>query len=193
MTEALQKIPTALQKELTGYSLSVQANAAAIYDLLDREGCAVKVEAIKKELNIGPEEYRSARKLLMMSSAGVYVTQDGIILKKYLTTEEQRYWHLAWSLGLFEVSGKQLTLDEDLLQKVPDAVIKLISEGKLTDHKRVSALRSRAKQAIGILMEVADMYRKVDKALGLTLLREVSGKDWNKTLGEIKKQLKAIE
>jgi ribosomal protein L31E len=193
MTNALQKIPTPLQQELTGCSLRVQNNAAAIYDLLDRKGGAVKVEAIKKELNIGPEEYRSARKLLMMTSAGVYVTQDGVILKKYLSTEEQRYWHLAWSLGLFEVSGKQLTLDEDLLQKVPRAVYTLISQGKLTDHKRVSALRIRAKQAIGILMEVANMYRQVDKALGLVLLPEVSGKVWDKTLREIKKQLKTIE
>lgn len=192
MTNALQKIPITLQKELTGHSLRIQNNAAAIYDLLDRSGSAVKVDAIQKELGIGPEEYRSARKLLMATSVGLYVTQDGIILKKYLSSEEQRYWHLAWSLGLFEVSGKQLTLDRDLLQKVPDALIKLLNEGKLTQHNRLSALRTRTGKAIGILMEVVNMYRQVDRALGLALLPAVSGKDWKKTLGEINKQLKSL-
>src|SRR5438309_6947816 len=88
---ALQKIPSALQNEITGASLRIQNNAAAIYDLLDRKACPVTVEDIQKELGIGPGEYRSAMQLLAGTSAEAYVTQDGIVLKKYVTTEDQRY------------------------------------------------------------------------------------------------------
>ncbi len=186
---ALQKIPSDLQKEITGASLRIQNNAAAIYDLLDRKACPVKVEEIQKQLLIGPEEYRSARQLLEGTSAQVYVTQDGIVLKKYLTTEDQRYWHLAWSLGLFQASGEQLVLDEDLLQKVPDALLKLLDEGKMREHDRLTALRTRTQRAIGTLLKVMNMYKEVGKAIDVALLPKVSEKDWKKALIEIRKRL----
>jgi hypothetical protein len=189
---ALQKVPVSLQKELAGASLRIQNNAAAIYDLLDRKASPVKVEAIQHELGLGPEEYRSARKLLMQTSVGIYITHEGITLKKYLTAEEQRYWHLAWSLGLFEVSGQQLAMDEDLLEKAPAALMQLLAEGRLTAHNRLSALRTRARQAMGVMLKLAEMYRRIDKTLGLALLPQVSGNEWKKTLGEIRKQLKSV-
>lgn len=187
--KALQKIPTVLQKEITGASLRIQNNAAAIYDLLDRKACPVKVEEVQKQLGIGLEEYRNARHLLEGTSAEVYVTQDGIVLKKYLTTEDQRYWHLAWCLGLFQASGEQLVLDEDLLQKVPDALLKLLSEGKLREHNRLTALRTRTQKVLGTLLKVVNMYKQVDNAIGVALLPKIKEKDWKKALTEIRKQL----
>lgn len=190
--KALQKLPSALQKQITGASLRIQNNAAAMYDLLDRKACPVKVEQIQKELGIGPEEYRSARQLLTGTDAEVYVTQEGIVLKKHLSTEAQRYWHLAWSLGLFEASGEQLVLDEDLLQQVPNALLKLLAHGKFREHSRLTAIQSRARKAIGTLVKVVSMYRQVDRAIGVALLPKVSGKEWKEALGEIKKQLMSL-
>jgi hypothetical protein len=189
---ALQNLPLSIQNQLAGAALRIQNNAAAIYDLLDRKRVPVKVESIKNELGIGTEEYRTARKLLMNTNLGVYITHEGITLQKYLTAEEQRYWHLAWSLGLFEVSGGQLLLDEDLLEKAPDALVKLLNEGKLTQHNRLSALQTRTRQSLGVMLKLVEMYRRIDRALGLFLLPHVSGNEWKKTLGEIKKQLKSV-
>ncbi len=189
---AIQKVPTALLQELAGAAVQVQRNAGAIYALLDRKACPVKVADIQKELGIGPGEYKSARQLLQGTSAEVYITQDGLVLKKYLSTDEQRYWHLAWSLGLLEVSGEQLVMDEDLLQKVPAALAMLIKDGKLRQHDRLSRLRTKAQKTIGTLAKVVNMYRQVDRALGIALLPKVTGKDWDDALGEIKKQLKSL-
>jgi hypothetical protein len=189
---ALQRIPTGLQKELTGASLRIQNNAAAMYDLLDRKRCPVKVADVQKELGISHDEYKSARHLLTGTSAEVYVTQDGVVLKKYLTTDDQRYWHLAWSLGLFEASGEQLLLDEDLLRKVPTALLTLLNDGKLRDHNRLAALRTKAQKTAGTLLKVVDMYRQIDRAIGVAVLPKVSGQDWKHAMKEVKRQLETL-
>ena len=186
---ALQKIPSALQNEITGASLRIQNNAAAIYDLLDRKACPVTVEDIQKELGIGPGEYRSAMQLLAGTSAEAYVTQDGIVLKKYVTTEDQRYWHLAWSLGLFQASGEQLVLDEDLLLKVPSALATLLAEGKFREHGQLTALRTKTQKVLGTLLKVMNMYKQVGAAIEVALMPKVSENDWRKQLAEIRRQL----
>jgi hypothetical protein len=189
---ALQKIPKALQTEITGASLRTSANAAALYELLDSRRGPVKVKDVMAQLGIGLTEYRAARQLLTGTSAEVYVTQEGVVLKKHLTEDEQRHWHLAWSLGLFEASGEQLVLDEDLLEQVPVALVKLLTEGKLREHNRLNALRTKAQKTIGTLLKVVDMYRQVDKALGVALLPKVSGKDWKGAMKEVKAQLRTL-
>ncbi|HSE17690.1 MAG TPA: hypothetical protein VLB46_11610 [Pyrinomonadaceae bacterium] len=190
--KALEKIPRGLQKELAGHSLKTQNNAAAIFDLLDRKAGPVKAKAVQEELDLTPYAYRNACRLLAETSVDLYYTQEGVVLKKYLSADEERYWHLAWSLGSFEVSGKQLTLDRDLLKRVPAAIEKLIVDKKLTQASRLEALRTRSKQAIAILMDVLDMYQEVNRALEVAALPEVTGKNWKPTLAKIKSELKAL-
>jgi|ERR1051326_8351005 hypothetical protein len=190
--KALDKVPGKLQKELAGAAAEIQNNAAAIFDVLDRNRGPVKAKAIQTELSLTPTAYRNACRLLEKTSVGLYFTQDGLVLKEYISSDEQRYWHLAWSLGLFEVSGSQLILDKDLLEQVPDALKKLRDDGKLTQENRLNALRSRTRQAIGVLVEVLDMYNEVNRALEVASLPEVTGKDWKKTLGKVKKELSAL-
>ncbi len=186
---ALQKIPSTLLNEITSGSLRIQNNAAAIYDLLDQKQGPVKVEEIQKQLGIGLQEYRSARHLLMGTSAELYVTQDGVILKKYLSTDEQRFWHLAWSLGLFMEAGEQLVLDTDLLQKVPHALVKLLEDGKFREHGLLAGLRTKTQKAVGTLLKVMDMYKQVQKAIDIVLLPQVKPGDWKKMLADVRKQL----
>src|SRR5437867_4158168 len=128
-----QNIPAALLDEIGNAALRIQRNAFAVYDLLDRRKGPVKVEQIQVELGISQDEYRNVRQLLSGTSAELYVTQAGIVLKKHLSSDEQRYWHLSWSLGLFRESGEQLVLDEDLLERAPDAVLKLVAEHKIRE------------------------------------------------------------
>lgn len=186
---ALDKVPLALREQLAGAALRMQRNAAAIYDLLDQRAGPVKVSEIEKELNIGPAEYRSAMQLLSGTLAEVYVTQEGIILKKHLSGDNLRYWHLSWSLGLVQAAGEQLVLDEDLLNKVPVALVTLLAEGKLRQHRTLIALRAKTQKTLGTLLKVADMYRKVGTAIEIALLPDVSDKDWKKRLAQIRKLL----
>lgn len=186
---ALQKIPLALQEQLAGAALRIQYNAAAIYDLLDEKAGPVKVEEIQKQLGIGPGDYRNAMQLLSGTLAEVYVTQNGIVLKRFLSGDDPRYWHLSWSLGLVQAAGEQLVLDEDLLKKVPSALITLLAEGKLREHRTLIALRTKTQKVLGTLVKVADMYRQVGAAIELALLPDVSDKDWKKRLAQIRKLL----
>lgn len=186
---ALQKVPVALQAEIAGAALRIQNNAAAIYDLLDQKAGPVKVEEVQRQLGIGPGEYRSAMQLLSGTKAEIYVTQDGICLKKFVSTEDQRLWHLSWSLGLVQSAGEQLVLDEDLLKKVPSALMTLLAEGKLREHGRLMALRTKTQKVLGTLLKVANMYRQVGAAIEIALLPKVSEKDWKKQLAEIRKFL----
>jgi len=190
--KAIEKVPVKLQKELAGFALAIQNNAAPTFDLLDRSTGAVKAKPSQTELSPTPTGYRNACRLLEKTSVGLYFTQDGLVLKQYISSDDQRYWHLAWSLGLFEISGTQLILDRDLLQQVPAALKKLRDEGKLKQESRLDALRSRTRQAIGVLVEVLDMYNEVNRALEVASLPEVTGKDWKKTLGKVKKELSAL-
>lgn len=187
-----QNIPTALQNEISSAALRIQRNAFDVYDLLDRRKGPVKVGEIQEKLKISPEEYRSVRQLLSGTSAELYVTQEGIVLKKYLSSDDQRYWHLSWSLGLFRESGEQLVLDEDLLERAPDALLKLVAEGKIREESRLISLRTKTQTAMGTLAKVMDMYRKIERTIQVALLPRIKDKGWKESLAELKKQLKSL-
>lgn len=191
MSAIQRAIPVALQQQLANSAIRTRQNAEAIYGLLDAKQCPVKVADIQNELGIGPVEYKNARQLLESTTdAEVYVTQDGLALKKYLT-DDQRYWHLAWGLGLLKVSGEQLVMDEDLLLKVPAALKKLLKEKNFRKHDHLSALQGKARQMIGTLGKVLTMYREVDRQLGAALLGTVRDKSFDDAMEVIQKQLKA--
>ncbi|HYB62210.1 MAG TPA: hypothetical protein VEH50_12130 [Methylomirabilota bacterium] len=179
----VQKRKDALQR--------ITDNASAIYDVLDAERGPVKVADIQKRLKINGEEYRRARQhLTAMPSNDVYITQDGLVLTRYVQGMDQRFWHLAWSLGLLEVSGQQLVMDEDLLAQAPAALTKAWNQGKIGgDPNRLRALQGRARERVGTLLKLADMYKRIDRQLGLFLLPYVSSRDWNQGLREIRNQL----
>jgi hypothetical protein len=187
-----QSITPALQQEISGAALRVQRNAFALYDLLDRRRGPVKVEEIQEELKIGPEEYRRVRQLLSGTSAEVYVTQDGIVLKQHLSSEDQRYWHLSWSLGLFRESGEQLVLDEDLLERAPDDLLKLVADGKIREESRLISLRTKTQKVMGTLAKVMNMYRNIERTIQVALLPSIKGKDWKRSLKDLKRQLKSL-
>ena len=169
-------------------------NAAAIFDLLDESKGPVKVKTIQEALNLTPQEYRSARQLLALEDRDVYITQEGLILKRYANKSgDLRFWHLAWCLGLLEVSGQQLVMDEDMLLEAPAAFVKLLDSGKLpADEKRLSRLQTKARARIGTLLKLADMYRKIDKVFGLALLPSTVSKDWKGGMREIRNNLKRL-
>jgi hypothetical protein len=177
-----------LQRHLAALE-KVKNNAAGIYNILDAERGPVKVAVIQQKLKINADEYRTARQHLTSITDDVYITQDGLVLRKYVQKDDQRYWHLAWSLGLLEVSGQQLAMDEDLLARAPVALATMWNQGKLRDHKRLSALQTRARERVGTLVKLADMYRRIDRQLGMMLLPYVSSKDWNQGLRAIRDQL----
>ncbi len=187
-----QNIPVALQDEISNAALRIQRNAFEVYDLLDRRKAPVTVEKIQEELDLTPDEYRNVRQLLSGTSAELYVTQDGIVLKKHLSEEEQRYWHLSWSLGLFRESGEQLVLDKDLLQRAPDALLKLMTDRKLKEESNLRSLLTKTQRVMGTLVNVMDMYRKIERTIGVALLPSIKGKDWPQAVKELKKQLKSL-
>jgi len=192
MTNALQRVPKSLLSDLTNYSTQLKERAAAVYDLLDRAAVPVRAEVIQRQLKLGPDEYASVRRaLLRCPSAEVLVTFEGLILRKYANASH-RLWNLAWCTGLFEMSGGQLILNVDMLDKAPDAVLRVIAGGGLKDPNRVRELQTRARQAAGLLVRLLNMYKQIDRALALAALPEVKGKDWKSTLGEIKKLLKHL-
>jgi hypothetical protein len=190
--KASQNIPAALQDEISGAALRIQRNAFALYDLLDRRAGPVKVKEIQEALGLGPDEYRSARQLLSGTSAELYVTQEGVVLKRFLSADDQRYWHLSWSLGLFRESGEQLVLDEDLLKRAPDALLTLFAAGKLREESRLRSLLTKTQTVMGTLAKVMDMYRNIERAIQVTLLPTIKGKDWKHSMAELKKQLKSL-
>lgn len=186
---AMQNLPPALLAELAGAATRALNDAAALYDLLDRKGCAVPVQEIQKQLALTPKQYQGAMHVLEGTSAKVYITQDGIILQKFVPTEEQRLWHLSWSLGSFLTAAEQLVLDQDLLQQVPDALRKLLAAGRLRDHHRLLALRTKAQRALGTLLKAMNMYKQVCAEIEVAVLPKLSPGNWQKQLQEMKKYL----
>lgn len=169
-------------------------HAQGIYDVLDAERGPVKVADIQHRLRISGQEYRLARQhLTSVLRDDVYITQDGLVLTKYVQGMNERFWHLAWSLGLLEVSGQQLVMDEDLLARAPAALTAVWNQGKIgADPARLRLLQGRARERVGTLLKVADMYRKIERQLGLFLLPYVTSKDWNQGLRQIRDQLRTL-
>jgi hypothetical protein len=169
------------------------ANAAAIFDLLDASKGPVKVKVIQKELHLTPQQYRSARRELTYGRDDVYITQEGLVLSKYVKSTGARFWHLAWCLGLLEVSGEQLVMDEDMLKAAPAAFVKLFNSNKLpADATRLRLLQSKAKERITTLLKLADMYRNIDRVLGLALLPDTISREWKSGMREIRNNLRRL-
>jgi len=188
---SLQRMPVDLQVELTSASPIVQRNVAQIYDLLDTTKGPLKAAAIQKALEMKVPAYRAAIKVLHRAKV-VYATQDGLLLDKASATFDERTWHLAWSLGSFEFSGRELTLDVDMLKQVPDALRRLQAEGRWKDKRTIERLQNRTAQAIGVLTDVINMYHEIQHILGVASLSKITGTDWKGTMGKIKKELKAL-
>ena len=186
--DALTKVPKSLLQQLDNHAMQIRSNSAAIYLLLNERVGPVKVKEIQEVLGLGPASYQSACRALLETTAELYVTQDGIVLKKY-ATDDQQYWHLAWSLGLFEISGQHLTMDEELLKTAPQAIQKLLDEGKITDARRIGELSDKAKQAKVVLLKVVNMYREIENVLNAASRKQIKSKDWKKSLKQIKKGL----
>lgn len=192
MSNAIAKLPKATALELKSrYRAQIVSLAAEMYDILDRAGAPLTNARLRAEMGLddNPELYRTVKRALVRAQgAGVYVSQDGIVLHKY-ATKDQQYWHLAWSLGLFEISSIQLEMDEELLKKAPQAITKLIVQGKYddTERKRLTALSNRAIEASGFLLRLARMYQEIHRAIDVYTRPEIKGKDLKDTMKEIKK------
>lgn len=197
MTNQLQRVPRALQDELAGQSKEIINRAYGIFALLDRRARPVRAQEGMRELHVGPHEYRSACRLLLRSERfPVYVTPAGLVLRKH-ATKEHRFWHMAWSMGLFEMSSQQLTLDEDILDRTPEGVLKLLEAVSAKDMIQIQKLQKRAKDMRTYVLKVAEMYQRVGRALEAaqrpqipTKRKEVRGTWSNETWKNIKKQLK---
>ena len=192
MKNALEKIPKGLRQQLDDKTLQLRNNCAALYALLEERAAPVKVQRIQDELGIGPAQYQAACRFLLENTEEFYATQDGIVLKKH-ASEDQRYWHLAWSLGIFQVSGRHLKLDQDLLKRAPDDVRKLVEEGRLKEPRRLLELQEEAQKARSTLALVLQMYREVENILRAASRKQVKSKDWKDGLKKIKKELRKNE
>ncbi len=85
--KAPQNIPASLQTEISNAALQVQRHAFELYDLLDRRKGPVTVAKIQEELQLNPEQYRTVRQLLSGTSAEIYVTEEGVVLRKLCTSD----------------------------------------------------------------------------------------------------------
>ena len=75
-------------------------------------------------------------------------------------------------------------------RRLPAALTAVWNQGKIgADAARLRLLQGRARERVGTLLKLADMYRRIDRQLGLFLLPYVTTKDWNQGLRQIKDQL----
>ncbi len=155
------------QLQLNRHAQHLRRHVASLVGLLDSEGGPIPASEIQTRLQISPRTYQeTCRSLLRNQEAGIelYVTQEGVVLKRD-ATDEQRWWHLAWSVGLFQVAGQHLALDEDLIRRAPQAVERLIDEGRLDDARRVQNLIRRAREARLVAQTTANMYSRIERIL----------------------------
>jgi len=85
-----------------------------------------------------------------------------------------------------------LVLDEDLLKRVPDVLDKLIRERKMKEESKLRSLLAKTQKIMGTLQVVMDMYRKIERTIGVALLPGIKEKDWPDAMKELKKQLKSL-
>lgn len=186
----LNRMPRGVRQQLARRPRQVQENCAAVYALLDDRQGPVTVEKIRKELNLTPGSFKKAIQELLKTTSGLYVTQNGYVLQQH-ATEDERYWHIGWSLGLFQVAGEHLVLDTDLLKLTPRAITKLVREGKLRDPGRLQQLQMKARERQAVLQKVVHMYREVDRILGSATRKPIKSKDWKKGLKQVKDGLES--
>ncbi|MFQ5738095.1 MAG: hypothetical protein ACE5JX_03720 [Acidobacteriota bacterium] len=192
MAKAIAKLPKNSTLSIRSrYGAQVLARAGEMYDILDKERGPVTNARLRQEMDLedNPEQYRTVKRALVRApDTKVYVSQDGLVLHKY-ATKDQQYWHVAWSLGLFEISSIQLEMDEELLMQAPGAVARLLVQGKYGDseRKRLQYLSNRAIEASGFLLRLARMYQEVHRQIEIFQRPEIRGKDLKATMQKMKK------
>lgn len=161
------------------------------YELEQAKGPLSK-EIICQRIGCSLQTFNDEKKALLKSGA-IYFCQEGYILKEYATYDQQ-LWHLAWALGLMEISSQQIVVDEDLLTLAPQAVQTLISLGKMDNIKRgrLNELRAKLVAAKETPMLLLKIYNKVENLLNeyLESKRIGDGKTVVKDLKDLKKYRK---
>lgn len=139
---------------------TLDVDSAELFELLDRAAGPIKNSALCRKLKWGDERLHNAKKQLLRARS-IYITQDGIVLQKYASTEQQ-IWHLGWSLGLFETAGIHLTMDKELLLDAPRAFKQLIEEGKFNKASRLMEFRQRVLETMELPKQLLQIYNQVN-------------------------------
>lgn len=158
------------------------------YELEQAKGPLSK-EVLSQRIGCSLQTFNDEKKALLKSGE-IYFCQEGYILKEYATYDQQ-LWHLAWALGLMEISSQQIVVDEDLLSLAPQAVQTLINQGKMDSIKRgrLNELRAKLIAAMEAPKLLLQTYRKVENLLNeyLEPKRIGDGKPVVKDLKDLKK------
>jgi hypothetical protein len=139
----------------------IEGDASELYQLLDDTAKAITNSKICELLNWGEERLHAAKKSLLRAQS-IYVTQEGVILQKYATTDQQ-IWHLGWCLGLFVNAGNHLTMDKDLLLEAPKVFKQLIDDGKFDKANKLLEFRQRVIESMELPKRLLSVYQQVDK------------------------------
>jgi hypothetical protein len=132
-----------------------------LYNYLDSAASARTNAVILKDLNWSEGRLHTAKKSLLREHE-IYITQEGVILQRYASTEQQ-IWHLGWSLGLFEVAGNHLVMDRDLLLEAPRVFQQLIDEGKFSKAAKLMEFRQRVVQTMELPRQLLAVYNQVNQ------------------------------
>ena len=135
-------------------------DVAELFELLDRAAGPVMNSMLCRELQWSDERLHAAKKQLLRERS-IYATQEGIILQKYASTEQQ-IWHLGWSLGLFETAGIHLTMDKELLLEAPRVIKQLIDEGKFDKAEKLMEFRHRVHETMELPRQLLQVYNQVN-------------------------------
>lgn len=110
-------------------------------------------------------DLREAKKHLIRTGQ-IYVCQEGVILKEYATPDHQ-FWHLAWGLGLLEVSAIHVEMDRELLLSAPKQIKQLLADGRMRpEHQeRLNRLRQQLVVAMTVPKTLLQLYHQVENIL----------------------------
>ena len=132
---------------------------------LDQAKCPITKEKFVKQLACSEYEFDEAKKALVRSGK-LYHCQEGYVLQEYATYDQQ-LWHLAWSLGLLEVSAIHIEMDQELLLTAPAVIKKLLTEGRMKagHRKHLNRLRQQVIAAMDMPKRLLQMYHQVEDVI----------------------------
>lgn len=142
---------------------TLDVDSAELYQHLDNAGGPVKNAKICQDLNWSEGRLHDAKKNLLRARS-IYATQEGIVLQKYATTEQQ-IWHLGWCIGLFETAGIHVTMDKELLLDAPKAFQQLIDDGKFRTADKLLEFRQRVIQTMELPKQLIVIYNQVNQII----------------------------
>jgi hypothetical protein len=134
-------------------------DTAELFQYLESAASARTNATICKDLGWGAERLNVAKKSLLREHT-IYITQEGVILKRDATTDQQ-IWHLGWSLDLFEVAGNHLIMDRELLLEAPRVFRQLVDEGKFAQAGRLMDFRQRIVASMELPKQLISVYNQV--------------------------------